>query len=213
MSDKKIASLPTHTRHQSVSGPYPVLAAHPAENHRWVRPRGQPGTTERGSLIKRPASRPSRRAPKQNVYGASNPAAAGGNRPAAPPLRSRGLGLVRTEPDDHAERAARPESRRPPAPTRHPNLNPARNHPLPPAHKSGRTLPATALAPRAAGQHRTRLWSRRRRPPIPGSRTPGTRDVRTQNGAGPCHAATLDGAGQAQREDAGSAAGMGAMEC
>jgi len=36
--------------------------------------------------------------------------------------RSRGLGPVRTEPDDHAERAARPESRRPPDPTRHPNL-------------------------------------------------------------------------------------------
>ena len=81
MSDKKIASLPTHTRHQSVSGPYPVLAAHPAENHRWVRPRGQPGTTGRGSLIKRPASRPSRRAPQQNAYGAGNPAAAAGNRP------------------------------------------------------------------------------------------------------------------------------------
>ena len=86
MSDKKTASLPTHTRHQSVSGPYPVLAVHPAENHRWVRPRGQPGTTERGSLIKQ-ASEPAVEASgQQNVYGAGNPAAAGGNRPAAPPL-------------------------------------------------------------------------------------------------------------------------------
>ena len=54
MSDKKTVPLPTHTRHQSVSGPYPVLAAHPVENHRWVRPRRQPGTTEHGSLIERP---------------------------------------------------------------------------------------------------------------------------------------------------------------
>ena len=86
MSDKKTASLPTHTRHQSVSGPYPVLAAHPVENHRWVRPRGQPGTTERGSLIKRARESAVEASGQQNVYGAGNPAAAGGNRPAAPPL-------------------------------------------------------------------------------------------------------------------------------
>ena len=81
MSDKKTASLPTHTRHQSVSGPYPVLAAHPAENHRWVRPRGQPGTTERGSLIKRAREPAVEASGQQNVYRAGNPAAAGGNRP------------------------------------------------------------------------------------------------------------------------------------
>ena len=86
MSDKKTASLPTHTRHQSVSGPYPVLAAHPVENHRWVRPRGQPGTTERGSLIKRAREPAVEASGQQNVYGAGNPAAAAGNRPAAPAL-------------------------------------------------------------------------------------------------------------------------------
>ena len=29
------------------------------------------------------------------------------------------------------------KARQPPDPTRHPNLNPARNHPPPPAHKAG----------------------------------------------------------------------------
>ena len=58
-----------------------------------------------------------------------------------------------------------------------------------------------------------RPWSRRRRPPIPGSRTPGTRDVRTQNGTGPLPRGHPQWRGTAQREDAGSAAGMGAMEC
>jgi hypothetical protein len=72
MSDKKTASLPTHTRHQSVSGPYPVLAAHPAENHRWVRPRGQP-VRPRGSLIKRAREPAVEASGQQNVYGAGNP--------------------------------------------------------------------------------------------------------------------------------------------
>ena len=86
MSDKKTASLPTHTRHQSVSGPYPVLAAHPAENHRWVRPRGQPGTTERGSLIKRAREPAVEASGQQNAYGAGNPAPLVETGPAAPPL-------------------------------------------------------------------------------------------------------------------------------
>ena len=111
MSDEKTASLPTHTRHQPVSGPSPVLAAHPAENHRWVRSRGQPGTTGRGSLIKRAREPAVEASGQQNVY---RPAT---RRPLVETARqhhhsrSRGLGPVRTEPDDHAERAARPESR------------------------------------------------------------------------------------------------------
>lgn len=51
-----------------------------------MRPRGQPGTTERGSLIKRAREPAVEASGQQNVYGAGNPAAAGGNRPAAPPL-------------------------------------------------------------------------------------------------------------------------------
>ena len=62
MNYKKTASLPTHTRHQSVSGPYPVLAAHPVENHRWVRPRGNPVRPNVAHSSNGPASRPSRRA-------------------------------------------------------------------------------------------------------------------------------------------------------
>ena len=92
MSDKKTVPLPTHTRHQSVSGPYPVLAAHPAENHRWVRPRGQPGTTERGSLIKRARQPAVEASGQQNVYRAGNPAAAGGTARQHHHSRSRGLG-------------------------------------------------------------------------------------------------------------------------
>jgi hypothetical protein len=44
-----------------------------------VRPRGQPGTTERGSLIKRAREPAVEASGQQKVYGAGNPPAAGGN--------------------------------------------------------------------------------------------------------------------------------------
>lgn len=44
-----------------------------SENHRWVRPRGQPGTTERGSLIKRAREPAVEASGQQNVYGAGKP--------------------------------------------------------------------------------------------------------------------------------------------
>src|SRR6266851_4003822 len=62
--------------------------------------------------------------------------------------RSRGLGPVRTEPDDHAERAARPESRRPPDPYPPSEPEPRPESPASARTQSGRTLPATALADR-----------------------------------------------------------------
>ena len=40
-----------HAHYQSVSDPL-YRPVHPVENHRWVRPQGQPGRTERDSLIK-----------------------------------------------------------------------------------------------------------------------------------------------------------------
>src|SRR6266702_748783 len=68
--------------------------------------------------------------------------------------RSRGLGPVRTEPDDHAERAARPESRRPPDPYPPSEPEPRPESPASARTQSGRTLPATALVGDLVGEAR-----------------------------------------------------------
>ena len=86
MSDKKTASLPTHTRHQSVSGPYPVLAAPSCRES----PLGEAaGATryDRTWLTHQTGRAAVEASGQQNAYRAGNPAPLVETAPAAPPLR------------------------------------------------------------------------------------------------------------------------------